>query len=220
MNAMCPCRVASLSAGKIARPSLLSATRLITCQPVNISLSPSAVNYKVTGRIRISLPCRMIVKFIFIFGGPLEMEKMVTWMGKRMMSITLRQTSWLMLFLHTFYFTKCRWLEIFTACRWNSIFSFWMAVSFVVCSSAIFTWVVMSDSGKFFLIKILIVLSTKASPVDKADAQPIRTYLERRIVYYSSFCCYHCACQCCFFLRPPGSLIMIVNSSIAAWAYN
>ena len=93
MNAMCPCWVASLSAGKIARPSLLSTTRLITCQPVNVSLSPSAVNYKVTGRIRISLPCRMIVKFIFIFGDPLEMEKMVTGMEKRMMSISPRRTS-------------------------------------------------------------------------------------------------------------------------------
>lgn len=175
MNAMCPCWGASLSAGKIARPSLLSTTRLITCQPVNISLSPSAVNYEVTGRIRISLPCRMIVKFIFIFGGPLEMEKMVTGMGKRMMSITLRRTSWLTLFLHTFHFTKCRCLEIFTACRWNKFFYSRLAVSFVIYSGAIFTWVdnVLSHSGKIFLIKTLIVLSTKASPMDKVDVHPI-----------------------------------------------
>lgn len=186
MNAMYPCWVASLSAGKIARPSLLSTTKLITCQPVNISLSPSAVNYKVTGRIRISLPCRMIVKFIFIFGGPLEMEKMVTWMGKRMMSITLRHTSWLTDAILTYlHFTKCRRLEIFTACRWNSIFYSQMAVSFVICSSAIFAWADSVSFTKvlFFKIKILIVLSSKSSPIDKADVQPIRIHLERRIVY-------------------------------------
>lgn len=155
MNAMCPCWVASLSAGKIARPSLLSTTRLITCQPVNISLSPSAVNYKVTGRIRISLTCRMIVKFIFIFEGPLEMEKMVTGMGKRMMAITLRRTSRLTLFLHTFHFTKCWCLEIFTACRWNNFFHSRLAVSFVRYSGAIFTWVdnMLSQEIFFFFNK-------------------------------------------------------------------
>lgn len=69
------------------------------------------------------------------------------WDGKKMMSITISHASWLMLFLTCF--------EIFTACRWNNFFYSWLAVSFVINSGAIFTWVdnVFSHSGKIFFNK-------------------------------------------------------------------